>query len=141
ITRLALQYHPDHAVDLLDPCIGTGHFFSALLQHIAADSNRYQLRSAHGGEHDERFATMAHDLWAPAGLHVHDANFMALTTQDLPQATLVLSHPLSTQHHELTSEQKIQAANTAEHSTGIRPTGVADFYNHYVLGTHKFLAP
>src|SRR5699024_1768430 len=84
---------------------------------------------------------LAYDLMASAGLNVHDFYFMILSPADLPKATLVLSHPPTTPHHRRTSDQKILAADCAEEATGIRPTGLADAYIHFLLASHKFLAP
>jgi len=141
IVGLALRYHPGTDIRFLEPCIGSGLFFSALL-HEATDKNLQRpIAAAHGVEPDEHFAALAHDLWAPAGLTVHNLDFMQLTRDDLPKASLVLSRPPATPHHRLTSEQKVAAANAAESATGIRPTGLADFYIHFLLASHKFLAP
>lgn len=141
IAGLALRYHPGCEVNFLEPCIGTGIFFSALLHGATDHHGDFEIRTAHGVEPDEQFATLAHDLWAPAGLTVHDFDFMRLTEADLPKATLVLSRPPTTPHHRLSSEQKVLAADAAEAATGIRPTGLADLYIHFLLATHKFLAP
>lgn len=141
IAGLALRYHPGRDISFLEPCIGSGIFFSALLHDAPDHDGGLEIRAAHGVEPDEQFAALAHDLWAPAGLTVHDLDFMNLSAADLPKATLVLSRPPTTPHHRLTSEQKIMAADSAEEATGIRPTGLADAYIPFLLATHKFLAP
>lgn len=141
ITGVALRYHAPATIDFFEPCVGTGIFYSSLLHHVADRAGALTIQSAHGVERDEQFAAMAQDLWAPAGLDVHTVDFMRLTTGALPKATMVLSRPPATQHHQLTSDAKIRCADAAERSSGIRPTGVADLYNHFVLATHKFLAP
>lgn len=141
IVGLALQHHPGHQVRFLEPSIGTGIFFSALLHDVTDRDGGLEICEAHGVEPDTQFAALAHDLWAPAGLTVHDLDFMRLAQPDLPQATLVLSRPPDTAHHRMTSEQKVLAADRAEEATGIRPTGLADLYMHFLLATHKFLAP
>ncbi|HEY4557938.1 MAG TPA: hypothetical protein VIG82_07085 [Enteractinococcus sp.] len=140
ITGLALRYHPGTQIRFLEPCLGTGIFFSAFLHEADNRSGQLQIRSAHGVEHEEQFAALAHDLWAPAGLTVHELDFMALSEADLPKATMVLSRPPATQHHRLSSDDKIRAADAAEAATQLRPTGLTDLYNYYVLATHKFLA-
>lgn len=141
IAGLALRYHPGRDVHFLEPCIGTGIFFSALLHDATGHDGTLNIRAAHGVEPDQQFAALAHDLWAPAGLTVHDIDFMRLSETDLPKATLVMSRPPATAHHHLTSEQKVLAADRAEEATGIRPTGLADLYIHFLLATHTFLAP
>ena len=141
IAGLALRYHPGRDISFLEPCIGSGTFFSALLHGAPDHDGGLEIRAAHGVEADEQFAALAHDLWAPAGLAVHDLNFMRLSATDLPKATLVLSRPPTTAHHRMTSEQKVLAADRAEEATGIRPTGLADAYIHFLLAAHKFLAP
>lgn len=141
ITGLALRYHPGRDVSFLEPCLGTGIFFSAFLHDVASRGEELAIRSAHGVELDPQFAALAHDLWSPAGLTVHELNFMSLDAPDLPAATLVLSRPPVTPHHRLSSEEKVLAGDAAEAATGIRPAGLAEVYNHFVLATHAFLAP
>src|SRR5690554_6867512 len=89
ITGLALRYHPGSNIEFLEPCVGTGIFFSALLHHVADRNGSLTIHSAHGVERDGQFATLAHDLWAPAGLDVHTLDFLKLTTDDLPRASMV----------------------------------------------------
>ena len=141
ITGLALRYHSGSDIDFLEPCVGTGIFFSALLHHVADRHGTLNIHTAHGVERDDQFATLAHDLWAPAGLEILARDFLDLPSNDLPQASMVLSRPPATFHHRLSSDAKIRAADAAEASSGIRPTGIADLYSHFVLATHKFLAP
>ncbi|GAA4105518.1 hypothetical protein [Enteractinococcus coprophilus] len=141
ITGLALRYHPGSEIDFLEPCVGTGIFFSALLHHVADRHGTLNIHTAHGVERDDQFAALAHDLWAPAGLEVLLRDFLRLSSSDLPQASMVLSRPPATFHHRLSSDAKVRAADAAETSSGIRPTGMADLYSHFVLATHKFLAP
>lgn len=141
IAGLALRYHPGSEVRFLEPCIGSGIFFSALLHDADEQDGAIEIQQAHGVEDDKQFAALAHDLWAPAGLTVHDMDFMHLGPDDLPKASLVMSRPPATPHHHLTSDEKIASADAAEAATGIRPTGLADLYMHFVLTTHKFLGP
>src|SRR5699024_11709401 len=68
ITDLALRYHPGSDISFLEPCVGTGIFFSAFLHDAADHAGQLRIQSAHGVEYDEQFAALAHDLWAPAGL-------------------------------------------------------------------------
>lgn len=140
ITGLALRYHPGSQVQFLEPALGTGLFFSTLLHEVGHRGDELEIRSAHGVEQEQQFAALAHDLWAPAGLTVHELDFMKLGEADLPKTTVVLSRPPVTQHHRLSSDDKIRAADAAEASTGIRPAGLTDLYNHFVLATHQFLA-
>ena len=141
ITGLALRYHQGPGINFLEPCVGTGIFFSALLHHVADRQGALAIHTAHGVERDDQFAALAHDLWAPAGLEVHLRDFLGASKDDLPQASMVLSRPPATFHHRLSSDAKVRAADAAEASSGIRPTGIADLYSHFVLATHKFLAP
>ena len=140
ITGLALRHHPGSQVRFLEPCLGTGIFFSTLLHEADNRGDSLKIVAAHGVEREEQFAVLAHDLWAPAGLTVHELDFLTLGSADAPKATMVLSRPPVTQHHRLSSAVKIRAADAAEAATGIRPTGLTDLYNHFVLATHQFLA-
>jgi len=140
ITSLALGYHPGSQIHFLEPCLGTGIFFSTLLHEADRRGNELEIVSAHGIESEEGFAMLAHDLWAPADLIVHEQDFLQLPAAHVPKATLVISRPPVTQHHLLSSDKKILAADAVEAATGRRPTGLTDLYNHFVLAAHKFLA-
>src|SRR5699024_11692244 len=84
---------------------------------------------------------LSHELCVPAGLAVQHLHSLRLAATDLPKATLGLPRPPTTADHRMTSEQKVLAADRAEEATGIRPTGLADAYIHFLLASHKFLAP
>lgn len=140
LTGLALSYHPGSQIQFLEPCLGTGIFFSTLLHEAENRVGEIKIQSAHGIEREDQFAALAHDLWAPAGLTVHNLDFMTLDEDLIPKATMVVSRPPVTQHHRLSSASKIRAADAAEAATGLRPTGLTDLYSHFVLATHKFLS-
>lgn len=140
LTGLALKYHPGSQIQFLEPCLGTGIFFSTLLHEAEQRVHDIIIQSAHGIEREAQFAALAHDLWAPAGLTVQHLDFMTLDQHHVPKATMVVSRPPVTQHHQLSSASKIRAADAAEAATGIRPTGLTDLYSHFVLATHKFLS-
>lgn len=140
LTGLALSYHPGSQIQFLEPCLGTGIFFSTLLHEAENRIGEIKIQSAHGIEREDQFAALAHDLWAPAGLTVHNLDFMTMDDDLMPKATMVVSRPPVTQHHRLSSASKVRAADAAEAATGIRPTGLTDLYSHFVLATHRFLS-
>src|SRR5690625_4818681 len=126
ITDLALRYHPGSDISFLEPCVGTGIFFSAFLHDAADHAGQLRIQSAHGVEYDEQFAALAHDLWAPDALAVNNLNFLCLTAAHLPTATLVMFRSPTNRNHLLRSELDVQVANGTDAGSGMSPTGLSD---------------
>ena len=76
----------------LDPAVGTGVFYSALLEHVGRDA----IAAAVGCEKDEAIATAARDLWADAGLRVRTDDFTELSKVQANEQPfdLILANPL-----------------------------------------------
>src|SRR5690242_13243922 len=61
IARYALSLHGnDHGIRFLEPSIGSGSFYSALLRNLG----EHRLIHATGVEIDPRFAAVARKLWS-----------------------------------------------------------------------------
>ena len=74
IARYCRRRHPtDAPVRFLDPAIGTGSFYSALLDVFPSD----RIERATGIELDPAFARQSRFLWKGTGLTVCNADFAA----------------------------------------------------------------
>src|SRR5687768_16718693 len=60
VVQCALDYLEDEKIRFLDPALGTGAFFSALLR----SASKRNIASAIGYEIDPLYATTAQQLWA-----------------------------------------------------------------------------
>ena len=112
--RLLWRGRPDH-VRFLDPAVGTGSFFSVLVEAFPGAA----LESAVGIEVDCQYAETARSLWAGLGLQVVTGDFTALpvpSTESL--ANLVVANPPYVRHHHLSPAQEAGAEGTQRRGAG-----------------------
>jgi len=124
-------------VRFLDPAIGTGAFYSALLKVFGSE----RVAAAHGIELDPVFAEMATSLWQKTGLSVAKADF---TTQRSPQDAkynLLVSNPPYVRHHHMTAEYKAALKSSVFEKVGIRTSGLAGLYTSFLLLCDSWLEP
>jgi hypothetical protein len=138
ILRLARTlWSGNERVRFLDPAIGTGSFYSALLKVFGPE----RVAAAHGIELDPVFAEMAASLWQKTGLSVAKADF---TTQRPPQSAkynLLISNPPYVRHHHMTAEYKAALKRSVFESVGIRTSGLAGLYASFLLLCDSWLEP
>lgn len=137
IARYCLSLHGDSGVRFLEPSCGSGAFFSALARSLG---NRH-ISDAVGVELDERFAKAAEELWAEHGLRVIHGDFTAPDTLPSYGATLLLANPPYVRHHHLSADDKTRLVTTVSEELGIRPSGLSGLYLHFLLLSHRLLAP
>ncbi len=123
-------------VRFLDPAIGTGSFFSALLQ-----SGR-KFDSAQGFEIDPHYGVPATALWKDTNLQLTLADF---TTQKPPVAdsdkpTLLICNPPYVRHHHMSKEEKTRLHALSKQSAGISLSGLAGLYAHFMAVSHAWMA-
>ena len=98
--RQAREYLNDTAkVRFIDPAMGTGAFYSALLETFPKE----RLTSAVGYEIDSRYGNPAAELWGKTGLDVRMADF---TLAEPPAAetekfNLLVCNPPYVRHHHI----------------------------------------
>lgn len=81
----------DQNIRFLDPAIGTGSFYSALVKEFPDD----KIESAIGVEIDDEFARVANELWAGYGLKVNNSDFTHLDPphNEHELANLIIANP------------------------------------------------
>jgi hypothetical protein len=133
MARYALAVMGHKPIRFLDPAIGTGAFYSALLRELAG-----QPHAAVGVELDPIFATSAASLWSASGLQVLEGDF---TRQPVPRErfSLVLTNPPYVRHHHLTPENKLRLKSSVAESRGINLSGLAGLYCHFLLLSHDWM--
>lgn len=135
ITRLALAAHGPGPVRLLEPSVGTGAFFSALVAESRATP---AAGAGHlGVELDPELAEGAALLWGGAGLTVRRGDFTAMAPQG-QRYSLILANPPYARHHHLDAATKARLrAALPEHAL----SGLAGLHLYFVLLAHRWLAP
>ena len=127
----------NNAVSFLEPSLGTGTFFSALIREIFGTGKT--IKRAAGIEIAPLYFNSAMSLWNTEGLHVYHADF----THAKPDGryNLVITNPPYVRHHYLSQEEKNYLGNRAKEETGIDISGLAGLYCYFILLSHKWLAP
>lgn len=130
---------PDNqAIHFLDPAIGTGSFYSALLQLFPAE----KIKSATGYEIDQDYAEAALKLWAGTSLELNIADF----TESVPpqnedvKSNLLICNPPYVRHHHLSSDKKMFLKRLGIKATGIELSGLAGLYCYFLLAAHGWMA-
>jgi adenine-specific DNA-methyltransferase len=126
------------SISFLDPAIGTGSFYSALLDVF----DRSQITKASGYEIDMLYGSEAARLWKDENLELHLADF----TQSLPpdkdeqKWNLVVCNPPYVRHHHLFRSEKQRLQFLGERSTGIKLSEQAGLYAHFLFIAHSWMA-
>jgi predicted RNA methylase len=121
-------------VRFLEPCVGTGAFFSAVRSVFPSGA----VSRAVGHELDPRFAAAAARLWGPAGLEVVAGDFTAARPSE--PFNLILTNPPYVRHHHLTAADKRRLGDRAAAAAGVRPSGLAGLYVYFPLVADPWLA-
>lgn len=122
-------------IRFLDPALGSGAFYAALLRVF----ERAQIESAVAFEIDPHYGKPAEALWAPHGLRLIHDDFTRATPA--PQASLVICNPPYVRHHHLSAAEKKHLADRTRSITGLKLSGLAGLYCHFLLQAHAWMAP
>lgn len=123
-------------IRFLDPAIGTGSFYSALLSTFLPE----EVELASGVEVDRRFAAAASSLWGGTGLEVTRADFTKLDPpQDEDRYNLVLTNPPYVRHHHLCQEDKKRLKSRISCELHLDVSGLAGLYAYFLLLSHAWM--
>jgi len=139
ILRYANTLVPERSkVRFLDPAIGTGAFYSALVRIFSLS----RLAAALGFEIDPQYARKAQALWKDTPLKVVPGDFTkaAPPDNDTDKATLVICNPPYVRHHHLARDDKIRLHNLAARAAGVELSGLAGLYSHFLCIGHQWMA-
>jgi predicted RNA methylase len=134
IVRLVLQLWPGgKAVEFLEPCVGTGSFFSAMKTVFS------KVSRAVGIEKDPEFAAVAKELCGGHGRDVVLGDFTRQPTPGRP-FNLIITNPPYIRHHHLSGADKARLRGIVAKKTGVTLSGLAGFYCSFMLYAHDWLA-
>lgn len=134
LARYAHSLMGDEPVRFLDPAIGTGSFYSALVRTFPPEC----IVGAAGIELDPLFAKAAATLWGNTGLRVVEGDF---TQQRSPaqRFNLVIANPPYVRHHHLSADEKLRLNNYLGHSLHLTISGLAGLYCYFLLLCHDWM--
>lgn len=125
-------------VRFLDPAIGTGSFYSALLREFPAD----WIKAASGFEIDRHYGEPARDLWEQHPLSIMLGDF---TTAKPPASgsgfNLVICNPPYVRHHHMDKAAKARLLAATAAASGIHMAGLAGLYCYFLGLSHAWMEP
>lgn len=134
ILAYAQEHLPKGKIRFLDPALGSGAFYAALLRTFGAK----RLKAAQAFEIDPHYGKPAEELWGGQGLQLVHGDF----TLAKPQvADLIICNPPYVRHHHLDASTKSRLLARTEEVSGVRLSGLAGLYCHFLLQAHAWMAP
>ena len=124
-------------IRFLDPAVGTGAFFSALLHAVP----KTQVEKAVGVEIDSQIAAIARNLWEARGLDVIETDFTQLSFPDYLHFNLHLVNPPYVRHHHFDRAKKHYLQARAKTAVGLNLNGLAGLYCYFLCLAHRWLVP
>ena len=124
-------------VRFLDPALGTGAFYSALLDVFSKNN----VESAVGYEIDPHYGRAAAGLWRATGLDVRLENFtLACPPETSEQFNLLICNPPYVRHHHIASTDKQRLQARTRLACGVGMNGLAGLYCYFLGMSHAWLA-
>ena len=121
----------------MDPAVGTGSFYSALLETFP----KHGISRAVGYEIDTHCGALADDLWGDAGLEVRVGDFTRAEppAEDGDRFDLIICNPPYVRHHHIPSDKKRHLAARTLGSCGADIGGRAGLYCYFIGMSHAWM--
>ena len=121
----------------IDPAIGTGSFYSALLDVFP--KNRISV--AVGYEIDPHYGDPAAELWAETGLDIRLEDFtQAKPPTDADKFNLLICNPPYVRHHHIVNGEKQRLKARTQEACGVEINGLAGLYCYFLGLCHTWMA-
>ena len=121
-------------LEMLEPAAGTGAFVSAFLS-----TKETGVTSVTAIERDPEFHRAGEVLWRGFPCRYRLADFATSTPDQL--FDLVVANPPYVRHHGIDGADKKRMQNAIQAETGIRLSGLAGLYCHFLLLSRKWMRP
>ena len=126
------------SIRFLDPALGTGSFFSALLNEAPSGL----VSEAIGIELDSYYGKPAEDLWEKEILRVVHGDFTSMTPPDpKDRPNFLICNPPYVRHHHLAKDEKKRLGCLVRETAGIELNGLAGLYCYFLGLAHQWMAP
>lgn len=125
----------EQRVRFLDPAVGTGSFYSALLETIGNSS----LELATGYEVDPHYGEPARELWSDSSLDIKLADFTQLQPPH-EGFNFLICNPPYVRHHHLNSDIKRYLKIESEIASGVKLSGLAGLYCYFMALSHRWMS-
>lgn len=144
-TRLALdilryaraQLAEREQIRFIDPAIGTGSFYSALLDVFP----KSRIGAAVGFEIDPHYGKPAARLWRSTGLDIHLDDFtQAKVSPESQRFNLMICNPPYVRHHHIANEDKQRLRASTLEACDVKINGLAGLYCYFLGLSHAWMA-
>lgn len=124
-------------VRFLDPAIGTGSFYSALL----ATRQCRRVTSAQGFEIDPHYCKPSQELWSgePLQIKLDDFTRLAAPRSDEERANLLICNPPYVRHHHMNGAEKVRLQEVARATAHVELSGLAGLYCYFMALAHSWM--
>ena len=138
ILRYAKRHLGDsHGVRFIDPALGTGSFYSALLDVFPQRS----VSAAVGYEIDSHYGVLASKLWGDSELNVRLEDFTRAEAPTKPdQFNLLICNPPYVRHHHIENAEKQSLKARTQVACGVEIKGLAGLYCYFLALCHAWMA-
>ncbi len=126
----------DAEIRFIDPAVGTGSFYSALLKVFPGDRLAYSAAY----EIDSDYGQTAAKLWG-SDLDVLLQDFTrALPPSDADKFNLLVCNPPYVRHHHIPSEEKRRLKDRTWQACGVEMKGLAGLYCYFIGLCHEWMS-
>ncbi len=133
----AAQLDESNHVRFIDPAIGTGSFYSALLDVFP----KKRIRCATGYEIDPHYGVPAAQLWGQTGLDMRLKDFTkAEPPLDSEKFNLLICNPPYVRHHHIVNGEKQRLKLRTHAACGGKINGLAGLYCYFLGLSHPWMA-
>ena len=131
-----VQLGKRETVRFIDPAIGTGSFYSALLDAIPKTS----ISAAVGYEIDPHYGGPAAALWRDTGLDIRLEDFTrAEPPEEADKFNLLICNPPYVRHHHIVNGDKQRLKLRTQDACGIQLSGLAGLYCYFLGLSHAWM--
>jgi hypothetical protein len=130
------QLGQSEKVRFIDPAIGTGAFYSALLNVFPKE----RIDAAVGYEIDPHYGVPAKELWGDTGLDLRREDFTrAEAPTDAGKFDLLICNPPYVRHHHIINGEKQRLKLRTQAVCGVQIGGLAGLYCYFLGLSHAWL--
>lgn len=121
------------AVDFGDPAVGTGIFFSTLLNILTKD----KINSAIGIDIDAKRVDETRKRWSHRGLEVQTGDYLHMNK--LSPRTLIVANPPYLRYQRIPTAYRQKLQERASVQVGMRISGQSSLYVYFLLLSHGWM--
>lgn len=138
VSRSLKAISPESSITFLEPALGSGVFYSALLRNTQSS----RLKSATGCEIDPAYGNIAQAIWSDSGLRVLPCDFVEFACDPLNfgKFSLLCTNPPYVRHHHLAPDLKVSLQTLVMQRLGLQASGLSGLYVYFILLADALLA-